>query len=49
MDLNNSEHLVAVTQLREQMALLQKQLSKKDQELLEKDKKVSSFYSRKKK
>lgn len=40
MDLNNSDHVVAVTQLREQMASLQKQLSKKDQELLEKDKRV---------
>lgn len=45
MDLTNSDHVVAVTQLREQMASLQKQLSKKDQELLEKDKKIAELRS----
>ncbi|XP_067137722.1 protein FAM76A [Centruroides vittatus] len=37
MDPNSSDHVVAVTQLREQIALLQKQLGQKDQQLLAKD------------
>ncbi|XP_013789779.1 protein FAM76B-like, partial [Limulus polyphemus] len=38
MDPNSSDHVVAITQLKEQVALLQKQLLQKDQQLLNKDK-----------
>ena len=41
LDVNSSDHVVAVTQLKEQLSLMQKQLARKDQEMLEKDKKVS--------
>lgn len=40
MDIGNSDHVDAVTQLREQLANLHKQRNKDKQELLEKDKKV---------
>ncbi|RWS04510.1 Protein FAM76A-like protein [Dinothrombium tinctorium] len=45
IDPSNSDHVVAVTQLKEKMANLQKQLQKKDQELLEKDKKIAELKS----
>ena len=44
LDVNSSDHVVAVTQLKEQLQLLQRQLAKKDQDMLEKDKKVSENY-----
>lgn len=40
MDPNSSDHVVAMTQLKEQIASLQKQLNQKDQQLLSKDKMV---------
>uniref|UniRef100_T1IY25 Protein FAM76A n=1 Tax=Strigamia maritima TaxID=126957 RepID=T1IY25_STRMM len=42
-DPNSSDHMVAVTQLREQIASLQKQLSQKDQQLLSKDKLITEL------
>lgn len=42
MDPSNSDHVVAVTQLREQITVLQRQLSKKDQEMINKDRQVRS-------
>ena len=39
-DHNNSDHVVAITQLKETIASLQKKLNLKDKELLEKDKQV---------
>ncbi|RWS28766.1 protein FAM76A-like protein [Leptotrombidium deliense] len=45
MDPSSSDHVVAVTQLKEKMANLQKQLQKKEQELLEKDKKIAELRS----
>lgn len=44
LDHTSSEHVVAVTQLKEQMVNLQRQLAKKDKDLLEKDKKVSKKF-----
>lgn len=41
LDPNSSDHVVAMTQLKEQIASLQKQLSQKDSQLLGKDKMVS--------
>jgi hypothetical protein len=38
-----SDHVVALTQLREQIATLQKKLQQKDNQLLQKDKEVSCF------
>lgn len=38
---SNSDHVVAITQLREQIATLQKKLQMKDNQLLQKDKEVS--------
>lgn len=40
-DPNTSDHVVAVTQLKEKIAHLQKQISMKDRQLLAKDKLVS--------
>lgn len=40
---SNSDHVVAITQLREQIATLQKKLQQKDGQLLQKDKEVSYF------
>lgn len=40
LDPNSSDHVVAMTQLKEQMASLQKQLAQKDSLLLSKDKMV---------
>lgn len=40
LDPNSSDHVVAMTQLKEQIASLQKQLSQKNSELLNKDKQV---------
>lgn len=44
LDPNSSDHVVAMTQLKEQIASLQKQLSQKDSQLLGKDKTVSTFF-----
>lgn len=41
LDPNSSDHVVAMTQLKEQIASLQKQVSQKNAELLNKDKTVS--------
>lgn len=41
VDPNSSDHIVALTELREQIATLQKQLSAKDGQLLTKEKQVS--------
>lgn len=41
-DPNSSDHVVAMTQLKEQIASLQKQLNQKDSQLLSKDKLVSN-------
>lgn len=43
LDPNSSDHVVAMTQLKEQIASLQKQLSVKDGQLLTKDKMVCVF------
>lgn len=40
LDPNSSDHVVAMTQLKEQIASLQKQISMKDSQLLNKDKMV---------
>lgn len=40
LDPNSSDHVVAMTQLKEQMASLQKQLQGKDSTILSKDKQV---------
>lgn len=40
---HNTDHVVALTQLREQIATLQKKLQQKDNQLLQKDKEVSDF------
>ncbi|GAB6032509.1 hypothetical protein CHUAL_011405 [Chamberlinius hualienensis] len=42
-DLTSSDHLVAVTQLREQIAVLQKQLQAKDQQLIAKDRTMTEL------
>lgn len=41
VDPNSSDHVVAITELREQVATLQKQLTGKDNQLLAKEKQVS--------
>ena len=41
VDPNSSDHVVAITELREQVATLQKQLAAKDNQLLAKEKQVS--------
>lgn len=41
MDPNSSDHVVAMTQLKETIASLQKKINMKDKDLLEKDKMVS--------
>lgn len=43
LDPNSSDHMVAMTQLKEQIASLQKQLTMKDAQMLTKDKHVSTF------
>lgn len=43
MDPNSSDHVVAMTQLKEQIASLQKQLNQKDQQLLSKDKMITEL------
>jgi hypothetical protein len=45
MDVNSSDNVIAVTQLREKVIALDKQLKSKNQELLKKDVKVLSIYS----
>ena len=42
-DPNSSDHIVAITELREQLATLQKQLTAKDNQLLSKEKQVGLF------
>ena len=42
-DPNSSDHVVAMTQLKEQIASLQKQLNQKDSQLLSKDKMVRNI------
>lgn len=42
---SNSDHVVAITQLREQIATLQKKLQQKDNQLLQKDKEVSFHWT----
>lgn len=43
IDPNSSDHVVAMTQLKEQIASLQKKLNQKDRELLEKDKLITEL------
>nr|CAG4638308.1 EOG090X02IW [Cyclestheria hislopi] len=43
VDPNSSDHVVAITELREQVATLQKQLSAKDQQLLAKEKQITEL------
>lgn len=43
LDPNSSDHVVAMTQLKEQIASLQKQINQRDQQMLGKDKMVSMF------
>lgn len=43
VDPNSTDHMVALTQLREQIASLQKQLGQKDQQLLSKDKMIAEL------
>ncbi|XP_075233172.1 protein FAM76A-like isoform X2 [Lycorma delicatula] len=43
LDANSSDHVVAMTQLKEQMASLQKQLSQKDAIILSKDKMITEL------
>lgn len=43
LDPNSSDHVVAMTQLKEQIASLQKQINQRDGQLLSKDKMVSIF------
>lgn len=43
LDPNSSDHMVAMTQLKEQIASLKKQISQKDATLLSKDKMVSNI------
>lgn len=45
LDPNSSDHVVAMTQLKEQIVSLQKQLSQKNSELINKDKQVCFFKS----
>lgn len=44
LDPNSSDHVVAMTQLKEQIASLQKQINQRDGQLLSKDKMVSIFF-----
>nr|KAG5700246.1 hypothetical protein BaRGS_007619 [Batillaria attramentaria] len=43
MDTNNSDNVILITQLREQIESLKKQLTVKDAQLLEKDKKITEL------
>lgn len=43
MDPNSSDHMVAMTQLKEQIASLQKRLTQKDREMLAKDKHITEL------
>ncbi|KAL3884056.1 hypothetical protein ACJMK2_030279 [Sinanodonta woodiana] len=43
VDPNSSEHVIAITQLQEQLEILKKQLQAKDAQLLEKDKKITEL------
>ena len=43
VDPNSSEHIIAINRLQEQLDNLKKQLSLKDQQLLEKEKKVNTL------
>lgn len=45
MDPNSSDHVVAMTQLKEEIASLQKRLTQKDRELLAKDKHITELKS----
>lgn len=40
MDLSNTDNMIAITQLKEEVESLKKQLSIKDSQILERDKKV---------
>jgi hypothetical protein len=44
LDPNSSDHVVAMTQLKETIASLQKKVAQKDNELLSKDKLVSLYF-----
>lgn len=46
MDPNSTDHMVAMTQLKEQIASLQKRLTQKDRELLSKDKFMTELKSK---
>lgn len=46
LDANSSDHVVAMTQLKEQIASLQKRLTQKDRELLAKDKFMTELKSK---
>lgn len=46
MDPNSTDHMVAMTQLKEQIASLQKRLTQKDRELLAKDKFMTELKSK---
>lgn len=46
IDPNSSDHVVAMTQLKEQIASLQKRLAQKDRELLAKDKHITELKSK---
>ena len=46
VDHNSSEHVVAMTQLKEQIASLQRRLNQKDRELLGKDKHITELKSK---
>lgn len=43
LDPSNSEHVIVVTQLKDQINVLQKQVKSKESELLDRDKKVKLF------
>jgi TolA-binding protein len=44
LDPSNSEHVIALAQLKEQISSLQKQVKAKDNELLDRDKKVCKVF-----
>lgn len=46
IDPNSSDHVIAMTQLKEQIASLQKRLAQKDRELLGKDKHITELKSK---
>lgn len=46
LDPNSSDHVVAMTQLKEQIASLKKQIVQKDCQLLSKDKMVSTYFAK---